>query len=421
MVYNHTGESDERGPTLSFRGIDNLAYYRTAPDDPGAYINDSGCGNTLNVDHPQVRELVIASLRYWHREMGVDGFRFDLAPILGRAADGFKSGHALLKQIGTDSALNGVKLIAEPWDAGPGGYQLGHFPCAWTEWNDRYRDSVRRFWRGDPGQAGELARRIHGSADIFEASGRTAHASINLITSHDGYTLADVVSYQSRQNLANGEGNHDGPAHNFSRNYGVEGETSDASINRLRRRQRLNMLATLLLSQGTPMLLAGDEFGNSQRGNNNAYAQDNEIGWLDWRALDADPDFWKQARALIRLRVEISLLRQGRYLHGDIRPGSDWPDIEWLHPLGRKMEPADWIEAQAFTVLLAGPGHDEATQTAALAIALNASGRTVEFTLPELPQPGTWELVFASSGTMPSKLAANTFQLAERSIGCMTT
>jgi glycogen operon protein len=281
VVYNHTGEGDGRGPSLSFRGIDNLAYYRTEPGQPAEYINDTGCGNTLNVDHPRVQELVLDSLRYWRRDMGVDGFRFDLAPVLGRTPGGFDGCHPLLEKIRFDPQLEGSRMIAEPWDPGPGGYQLGHFSQRFAEWNDRFRDTVRRFWRGDTGQLSKLAKRLHGSADLFEPSGRGAAASINFITSHDGYTLADLVSYEQRHNQSNGEDNRDGHTHNYSSNHGAEGDTDDDSIIRLRRRQRINLLATLLLSQGTPMLLAGDEFGNTQQGNNNAYAQDNETGWLN--------------------------------------------------------------------------------------------------------------------------------------------
>ena len=287
IAFNHTAESDQFGPTLSFRGLDNEAYYRLEPKDPGTYINDTGTGNTLNTDHPRAQALVLDSLRHWVGEMGVDGFRFDLASILGRHADGFSSEHPLLHTISEDSQLRHVKLIAEPWDPGPGGYQLGQFPDRWAEWNDKFRDTARRFWRGDPGMNGEFARRLHGSADVF--GDRGPFASVNFITAHDGFTLADVVSYEQRHNEANGENNRDGHAHNFSCNHGVEGPTDDDAIRLARRRHRLNLLATLFFSQGTPMLLAGDEFGHTQQGNNNAYAQDNEIGWLDWTILDDDP------------------------------------------------------------------------------------------------------------------------------------
>ena len=257
VVYNHTGEGDSEGPSISFKGIDNLTYYRTQAGEPGTYINDTGCGNTLNADHPRVQALVMDSLEYWHREMGVDGFRFDLAPILGRTAQGFDPQHALLQKINDDPELATAKLIAEPWDPGPSGYQLGQFPSHWGEWNDRYRDTVRRFWRSEADQLSGLAKSLHGSSDLFEPGGRPPQASINFVTSHDGFTLNDVVTYESRHNEANGEDNRDGHAHNFSSNHGVEGVTTDTAINDLRRRQRLNMLATLILSKGTPMLLGG--------------------------------------------------------------------------------------------------------------------------------------------------------------------
>lgn len=425
VVYNHTGESGQHGPTLSFRGIDNLSYYRTLPDDSGHYVNHSGCGNTLNVDHPRVQELILASLRYWHQEMGVDGFRFDLAPLLGRSAGRFQSDHVLLKKItgkiASDGVLKNIKLIAEPWDIAPDGYQLGQFPRPWAEWNDRYRDSVRRFWRGDSGQVGELARRLHGSADLFEAGGRSPNASINFITSHDGFSLADVVSYESGHNLANGENNQDGHTHNFSRNYGIEGETDTGSINRLRRRQRLNMLATLLLSQGTPMLLAGDEFGNSQGGNNNAYAQDNEIGWLDWSGLETDSDFQTQVRKLIDLRHDTALLTQQQYLHGQSSDIKGRSVIDWLRPDGSRMATSDWESAEALTVILTSSDSAQ-TQTKSIAIMLNASESTVNFTLPEV-SPNRWLLAFSSSdlpANNPSNQPSNhIWQLQDLSIVCL--
>ncbi len=424
VVYNHTGESDQHGPTLSFRGIDNLAYYRTCPNAPGHYVNHSGCGNTLNVDHPHVQELVLASLRYWHEEMGVDGFRFDLAPVLGRSADCFRADHVLLEKIAHDDVLKGVKLIAEPWDIGTDGYQLGQFTHAWAEWNDRYRDSVRRFWRGDAGEAGELAKRLHGSADMFEAGGRMPNASINFISSHDGFSLRDVVSYESRHNLHNGENNHDGHTHNFSRNYGIEGTTNQAEINHLRRRQRLNMLATLLLSQGTPMLLAGDEFGNSQGGNNNAYAQDNEIGWLDWSGLTTDPDFQTQVRKLINLRLNTDLLRQPQYLYAQSDADADVGGrvgVAWQHPNGRPMMPADWQQAHSLAVILTSSDVHKNPQanTDMLAILLNAYEHPIHFTLPEVVPPNIWQLVFSSSELLSTQSNSHIWQIQEHAIALL--
>ncbi|MEO0998233.1 MAG: glycogen debranching protein GlgX, partial [Pseudomonadota bacterium] len=316
VVFNHTAEGDHRGPTLSFRGIDNAAYYRLTPDDASHYINDTGTGNTMNVDHPAVRRLIVDSLRYWAKDMGVDGFRFDLATVLGRGTDGFRRDHTLFAAIDAEPALAGVKLIAEPWDVGPGGYQLGNFPERWGEWNDNYRDTVRRYWRGDPGLAAPLAQRLHGSADLFADAGKPPQASVNFVTSHDGFTLNDLVSYRERHNQANGEDNRDGHAENYSDNHGVEGPSDDPNVTAIRRRQRLNMLATLLLSHGTPMLLAGDEFGNTQHGNNNAYAQDNETGWVDWHGAADDPAFVDAVAALIRLRRDSGLFRSKRFADG---------------------------------------------------------------------------------------------------------
>jgi glycogen operon protein len=416
VVFNHTGESGGVGPSLSFRGIDNLAYYRTPGDAPGEYINDSGCGNTLDADHPRVRELVIDSLRYWAGDMGVDGFRFDLATILGRSGDGYNPQHALLTEIETDPALERVKLIAEPWDPGPGGYQLGRFPGRWAEWNDRYRDTVRRFWRGDEGIAGELASRLHGSSDLFEHSGRRPHASINFVTSHDGFTLSDLVSFEHRHNQANGEDNRDGHAHNFSSNCGVEGETDDPVILYTRRRRRLNMLATLLFSQGTPMLLAGDEFGNSQDGNNNAYAQDNPVGWLDWSGVEKDSEFHAAVRGMIQVRRRCALLRQARYRHGEEDKESGWPNLQWLGPCGTTLAGDDWANLRAKAAVFA------ATSRAgfrAVAILINGSPKAVTYTLPGVPLESGWTLEFTSGEARAVSSDKFTWELGESSIACL--
>ncbi|MGB5739348.1 MAG: glycogen debranching protein GlgX [Woeseia sp.] len=376
VVYNHTAEGDHRGPTLSFRGFDNAAYYRLTHDKQH-YINDTGCGNTINADSSVVQDLVVDSLRYWAGDLGADGFRFDLAPILGRRALGFDSNHPLLQRIQNDPLLKERKLIAEPWDAGPGGYQLGAFAAPWAELNDRYRDTVRRWWRGDAEVAPEFARRLHGSSDLFEHSGRPPHASVNFISNHDGFTLADTVSFVERHNEANGEQNRDGHGHNFSANYGVEGPTDDAAIATLRRRQRVNMLATLLLSQGMPLLLAGDEFGNTQGGNNNAYAQDNETAWLDWGLVDTPDSLLQEVRELLLLRRDEPLLQLDRYLHGgdELRPG--WQDIEWLTPSGQAMADHDWPTAKALTLLLAA----KVDGPRAFALLLNNSDAPLDFSL----------------------------------------
>jgi glycogen operon protein len=417
VAYNHTGEGGADGPTLSLKGIDNQAYYRSVPGEPGRYVNDTGCGNTLNTDHIRAQNLVLDSLRYWHRDMGVDGFRFDLATILGRTRHGFSKRHSLLDRIGSEPELEGAKLIAEPWDTGPGGYQLGRFPVEWAEWNDQYRDSVRRFWRGDKDQDSEFARRIHGSADLFEASGRNPPASINFITAHDGYTLMDVVSYERRHNQANGEDNRDGHAHNFSCNHGVEGATDDPDIQRIRRQQRLNMLATLLLSQGTPMLLGGDEFGNSQAGNNNAYAQDNKTGWLDWSGLEEDPEFMWSVRELVRLRNRLPLLRQARYIHGRMPTDSGWCDITWLHPDARPMLPQDWNSSRQLALVFSAheDQKDSSPVVEAVAILFNASDEDVEFALPyDLPPDLVMQFSSARQGS--GKTGFGMWSVAARSL-----
>jgi glycogen operon protein len=422
IAYNHTGEGDERGPTLSFRGIDNRAYYRMEIGQPGRYSNDTGCGNTLNADHSRVQDLVVDSLRFWHREMGVDGFRFDLATVLGRTAEGFSRAHPLLNRIGGEPDLEGAKLIAEPWDPGPGGYQLGGFPVEWAEWNDRYRNSVRRFWRGDSHQSSEFARRIHGSADLFESNGRMPTASINFITCHDGFTLRDLVSFKHKHNRANGEQNRDGQTHNFSANYGAEGYEVEPGVEELRRRQRLNMLATLLFSQGTPMLLAGDEFGNGQGGNNNAYAQDNETGWLDWSGLADDPDFTQCVRELVRLRRELPLLRQARYVHGRMPKGPGWCDIAWLHPDGRSMRENDWNGDQKLALLFSC--HQDQSPDSpieqAIAILFNASTEDVSFSLPgQVPEP--WSARFSSCVESPRTDREGRWLLPARTLMLLTS
>jgi len=394
VVYNHTAEGDETGPTLSFRGIDNHTYYRMDPLDHSSCINDTGCGNTINADHPRVRRLIVDSLAYWANDMGVDGFRFDLATVLGRWADGFAPAHPLLAEISNDPRLVHCKLVAEPWDPGPGGYQLGAFPPRWAEWNDRYRDAVRRFWHGAPGASGELARRLHGSADIFEHTSRTPASSINFVTSHDGFTLADVVSYEHRHNESNGEQNQDGHTHNYSCNHGAEGETADEAVNELRRRQRLNLLATLFFSQGTPMLLAGDEVGNSQSGNNNAYAQDNETGWVDWSGLSRDPDFARAVRELARLRHENPLLRLDAYVHGELRRENDVVRVEWINRAGEHKQSQEWSDNRAFSVVISAVAPDGGKR--AVAIVINGEPEATTLTLPRADDESHWRIAFAS-------------------------
>ncbi len=339
VVYNHTGEGDEFGPTLSFRGLDNASYYRLAGGGRH-YANDSGTGNSLNIAHPMVLRMVMDSLRYWVEVCHVDGFRFDLATSLGREAYGFDPGAGFFDAIRQDPVLAHVKLIAEPWDIGPGGYQLGAYPHPFAEWNDRFRDGVRRFWRGDAGLAPDLAKRLLGSAESFDHSHRAATSSVNFLTAHDGFTLQDLVSFTVKRNLANGEDNRDGHSENHSDNLGIEGATTDRRILAARAQRKRNLLATLMLSQGVPMLLAGDEVGHSQGGNNNAYAQDNETTWIDWDRGDAGLVAF--VARLTRLRAAHPVLRQGHFLHGGIRSQDDLSDVIWRRADGRSPDPGQW-------------------------------------------------------------------------------
>ena len=415
VAYNHTGEGGHSGPSISFRGIDNLTYYRMEDDDKSAYVNDTGCGNTIDTDHVRVRQLILDSLDYWAVDMGVDGFRFDLASILGRRRDGFSPTHPFIAQISNLASLRHVRLIAEPWDPGPGGYQLGHFPPRWAEWNDRYRDAVRSFWRGDSGSSGRLARRLHGSADLFEESNRSPAASVNFVTAHDGFTLMDVVSYEHKHNAANGEDNRDGHSHNLSSNYGVEGETDDEAINDLRRRQRLNMLATLLFSQGTPMLLAGDELGHSQGGNNNAYAQDNETTWLDWE--HADPEFLDRVRELVWLRRNTPLLRLPSYLHGTLTTKDSMINIRWCNHRGEPKQDDEWAISRAFSVIIDETMNDGSHR--AIAIMINCRDHEHQLGLPAGENLKEWRLAFASCRDGEAKLSSTGLTLPDRSIALL--
>jgi glycogen operon protein len=407
VVYNHTCEGNHLGPTFSFRGIDNASYYRLNPEAPRYYADDTGTGNTLNIAHPRVLQLVMDSLRYWVEEMHVDGFRFDLATTLGRESlvgtgGGFSAASAFFSAVRQDPVLSQAKLIAEPWDIGPGGYRLGQYPPGWAEWNDRYRDSVRRYWRGDGGELPELARRLSGSADLFEHNGRRPWCSVNYVACHDGFTLADVVSYAEKHNEANGEHGRDGHDHNFSANYGEEGPTTDRAIQRLRQRQLRNMLATLFISQGTPMLLAGDEFGRSQGGNNNAYCQDNEVSWIDWTALsnhgDEGHDLHLFVRRLIALRRQHPVLRRSRFLHGRAVSRRGLKDITWITPQGTEKVEDEWKDPHARSVglLLSGEaggffaGDGSPLDDGVLCILMNAHSGPVGFTLPVLSGGRIW-------------------------------
>ncbi len=395
VVYNHTCEGDHRGPSLSFRGIDNRSYYRLVEDNPRFYINDTGCGNTLNIDHPRVLQMVMDSLRYWVTDMHVDGFRFDLATTLAREPHGFDPRGGFLDAVRQDPVLSRVKLIAEPWDIGPGGYQLGAFPAGWSEWNDKYRDTARRFWRGDDGVLPEFAKRIHGSSDLFDHNGRGSWSSVNFIASHDGYTLADTVMYQERHNEANGENNNDGHSANFSNNYGVEGPTEDAGIQAFRERQRRNMIATLLLSQGIPMILAGDELGRSQQGNNNAYCQDNTLNWIDWSLLEKEAEFFEFVQSLIAFRHTEPLLRRRRFVHrSDEQPLA----IQWTDPSGSEMAEHQWDESFARCIGLLLSDDDRA-----VFMVFNASADSVNCRLPDNQRAQHWRCVIDSAGPPPTQ------------------
>jgi len=396
VVYNHTAEGNEGGPTLSFRGIDNASYYRL-PDNKRHYINDTGTGNTMNLSHSRVLQMVADSLRYWATEMRIDGFRFDLATILAREPYGFDEGGSFLDACRQDPALSGVKLIAEPWDVGPGGYQVAHFPPAWAEWNDKYRDAVRSYWKGDEGVLSELATRLAGSADMFNRRGRRPWASVNFITAHDGFCLNDLVSYNDKHNEANGEENRDGSSDNHSWNHGAEGPTEEPAINSLRERQKRNLLATLLFSQGTPMLLAGDEIGRTQNGNNNAYCQDNEINWIDWSALDErGRELLEFTRRLVQIRMRHPILLRGRFLSGTHNPVLDVKDLTWLTPAGTEMQEANWQDphAKCFGMMLDGRAQESGIklrgEDETLLVVMNAHHDVVNFKFPEVAEGRQW-------------------------------
>jgi glycogen operon protein len=386
VVYNHTAEGDELGPTLSFRGIDNASYYRLA-EDPRFYVNDSGCGNSLNVTHPQVRQLVTDSLAHWVDEMGVDGFRFDLAVSLARDPDDYNPHAALFEAIRTHPSLRDTKLIAEPWDIGPHGHQTGHFPPGWAEWNDLYRDTVRHFWRGDSGILGDLATRIAGSSDLFAREGRDPTASINYVAAHDGFTLSDLVSYAHKHNEANREHNRDGSSHEVSWNNGIEGPADDLAD--LRARQIRSLLTTLFLSQGVPMIVAGDEFGRSQNGNNNPYCQDSNIGWLDWTTTSDDLELTDFVARLIQFRQDHPSLRRSEHFTGAIINDRQMKDITWLHPDGREMVEDNWHDdhLHAFGFLIAGASDKDDV----LAL-LNAGHAPRHFRLPDSIAERRWQI-----------------------------
>ncbi len=402
VVYNHTGEGNHLGPTLSMKGIDNAAYYRLEPKNPRFYTDFTGTGNSLNMQHPRTIQLVMDSLRYWVDEMHVDGFRFDLAPVLARELYDVDKLSAFFDIMQQDPTLARIKLIAEPWVVGPGGYHVGNFPVRWTEWNGKYRDSVRKFWRGDPGQVSEMASRLAGSSDIFSGSDRGVYASINFITAHDGYTLRDLVTYEQKHNEANGENNQDGHSDNLSRNWGVEGETDDAEVVERRYRLMRSFLATLAFSQGVPMLSHGDELARTQGGNNNAYAQDNEITWVDWALTDEQQKLNEFMRKLLAVRQGNSVLRRRHFFRGAPVSGSDQKDVTWIRADGKELTDVDWRspDARAFGMLIDGAATDEVDERGhavsgdTLLLVLNAGDTPVSFTLPTLGgEAKTWVIM----------------------------
>jgi isoamylase len=427
VVYNHTAEGSELGPTLSLRGIDNVNYYKLVPDAPRYYMNYTGTGNSLNAQHPQVLKLIMDSLRYWVTEMHVDGFRFDLASTLAREQHHVTRLSSFFDAIHQDPVLSRVKLIAEPWDVGEGGYQVGNFPMLWAEWNDKYRDTVRRYWRGDSGMMAELAYRLTGSSDLYQDDGRHPYASVNFIAAHDGFTLHDLVSYEHRHNEANGESNEDGHGHNLSANYGVEGPTDDPGITALRERQKRNFLATLFLSQGVPMLCAGDELGRTQQGNNNAYSQDNEISWIDWDLDDDRRRLLDFTRRMIELRARHPALRRKRYYQGMRIRGSDVRDLTWLRPDAREMTDREWEVGwtRTLAVMLGGDALGEVDTEGrllkddTLLILMNAHTDAVAFRLPG-SQHDEWEQVVDTAREAPGPRSTHKggskVQLADRSL-----
>jgi glycogen operon protein len=401
VVYNHTAEGSQHGPAACFRGIDNAAYYRLDPENRRRYVDYTGCGNTLNMLHPRSVQLIMDSLRYWVLEMHVDGFRFDLAAALARGLHEVDRLSSFFDVIHQDPVISQVKLIAEPWDVGEGGYQVGNFPVGWAEWNGKYRDTIRRYWRGDPGQLPELGYRLTGSSDLYEAGGRRPYASVNFVTAHDGFTLADLVSYNAKHNLANGEDDRDGTDDNFAWNCGVEGRTDDEKVARLRERQVRNFLATLLLSQGIPMLCGGDEIARTQGGNNNAYCQDNDVSWFHWSQTRSAARLLEFTRRLIRLRLEQPVFHRRTFFQGRRILGAASKDLSWFRSDGREMRESDWANGihRAVGLRLAGDAIEEVDDMGepiagdTFLVLLNADSARVPFILPAHEARVRWEPV----------------------------
>ncbi len=424
VVYNHTAEGNRLGPTLCFRGIDNVSYYHLSPENPRYYVDFTGTGNTLNMLNARAMQLMMDSLRYWVQEMHVDGYRFDLAPALAREL--YEVGRLawFFDIVQQDPVLSQVKLIAEPWDLGPGGYQVGNFPTGWAEWNGRYRDTLRRFWRGDPGQLAGLGFRLSGSSDLYTRGGRNPYASINFVTAHDGFTLQDLVSYNHKHNEANGDDNRDGADENFSNNWGVEGPSEAVNIVRTRERMKRNFIAALAFSQGVPMILHGDELGRTQQGNNNAYCQDNEISWVDWGLDDRDRAALEFTRHVFAIRMQNPVLRRRSFFSG--RPVSEngVKDLIWLRPDGQEMTDGDWHDPdnRVLGMLVPGEATDEVDERGrlikgdTLLLLLNASGRSRYFTLPQLDEPGIWRDVANTARRSPRTVKGAGVQLVAQSL-----
>ncbi|MEO7986552.1 MAG: glycogen debranching protein GlgX [Gemmatimonadales bacterium] len=424
VVYNHTAEGNHLGPTLCFRGIDNTAYYRLDPEHPRFYTDFTGCGNTVDIRRSRTLQLVMDSLRYWVTEMHVDGFRFDLAPTLARDSPGVGPSGRFFDVVRQDPDVSRVKLIAEPWDLGPDGYQVGRFPIGWGEWNGLYRDTVRRFWRGDGGQVSQLASRLAGSSDIYESSHRTPQASINFVTCHDGFPLHDLVSYEHKHNEANAEENRDGTDNNMSRNWGVEGPSEAAHVVRIRERIKRNLLATLAFSQGVPMLSHGDELGRTQGGNNNAYCQDNPLTWIDWKLSPLDRELLAFTRLVFQMRAANPVLRRRRFFSHEPKPGGAGRDLVWLGPDGREMEEEQWAEEgnHVLGMLIRAEATDEIDERGrtprgeAILILVNGGARSRTFILPASEQPGAWTEKLNTAHSQPRAIRGEQVHLAAHSL-----
>jgi glycogen operon protein len=430
VVYNHTGEGNHLGPMLSLKGFDNAAYYRTSEEDPRYYVDYTGTGNTLNMRHPHVLQLIMDSLRYWVREMHVDGFRFDLASTLARELYDVDRLSAFFDVVHQDPTLEGVKLIAEPWDLGSGGYQVGNFPVRWCEWNGKYRDTVRDYWRGEDQTLGEFANRFTGSADLYQDDGRRPYASVNFVTAHDGFTLRDLVSYHEKHNEANGENNQDGESHNRSWNCGAEGPTDDPAVNIVRARQQRNFITTLMLSQGIPMLVGGDEIGRTQQGNNNAYCQDNEISWFDWQS--ADHGLFEFTRRVIRLRNEHPAFRRRGWFKGRPLRGKGISDITWFRIDGESMSDEDWQQGFVKSLMVFLNGDDlherdedgKRVRDTSFLLLFNAHCEPLDFTLPSASFGETWTVVVDTATEVGERnatfTAGSTARVEGRSVTVLT-